>query len=176
MKNVLISLFAFVIFSCEHNIPIANLEFIRIEKNSKYESDYFLYFSSDIELNENLSKEHNGARLKCFFKTANITDENFKDYNKYILKSIDKIEMTSVFSNKKVNNYKTTISFKKYKKDGDSDFLKEHEISEILKLINKKTNCLSCVVTAVTFMNTTKRYISNTMCLPKNELKKAMEK
>ncbi|WP_157578124.1 hypothetical protein, partial [Tenacibaculum ovolyticum] len=52
-----------LIFYCRHqvinhNIPIANIEFVKIEENTKYENSFYLYFTSDIELTDNLRKEH----------------------------------------------------------------------------------------------------------------------
>ncbi|WP_157578305.1 hypothetical protein, partial [Tenacibaculum ovolyticum] len=52
-----------LIFYCRHqvinhNIPIANIEFVKIEKDNKLETYYDLFFTSDIELTDNLRKEH----------------------------------------------------------------------------------------------------------------------
>ncbi len=181
MKHLLTSLILFALLSCEHNIPIANLEFNKVEKNQKYKNSYFLYFSSDIELIDNLSNKHTGARLKCFFNRK-IDDKDFTKNNGYTLSSVQDLQkITSDYlpsSNSNLYHYSVKVRFTGEKEGSTAETLGEREREkepEILKLLNTKPACLNCVVTAVTFMSTTNRYVSNTMCLPKKELKNVIE-
>ncbi len=177
MKYIIISLFALGMFSCSHNIPIANLEFEKIVKNDKNKNSYFLYFSSDVELLKNLHINHNGARVECFFKGDNVEEKDFIDNHSYTLTSVNGIKtIPNPKFSEQLYYYYVKVRFVKSDNNGSSDFLDEKNIPEISTLLSKKPNCLSCVITAVTYMNTTKRYISNTMCLPKDELKKVVEK
>ncbi len=169
MKNILIALISLLFFSCNHDIPIANIEFIKIEKNNKYENSFFIYFSSDVELIENLQKEHSGLTVKCFLIDDIINKNYFSDYKGYYLQSI--------WDESKLINKTSKKHFYKIKARFYSDIGNNKKVTERVKqTINKNDiNCLSCVATSVAYMNVSNRYISNTMCLPKKEIKKVMK-
>jgi len=176
-KHIILLLVISLVFYCRHkvlnhNIPIANIEFVKIEKNDEYENSFFLYFSSDIELIENLKKEHTGGlTIKCFFLDKIINENDFSDYKSYYLQSRwNKSELINKTSKEYI--YKVNAVFR-----DNIDSKKEKIIKGINEFINENnTNCLSCVATSVAYMNIPKRYISNTMCISKKELKKVMKK
>ncbi len=176
MKNILVVLISLFFFSCNHNIPIANIEFIKIKKNNKYENSFFIYFSSDVELIENLKKEHFGTpRIDCFFKNERISKKDFVDYKGHISNSVGDLEL---ISKKTKYNYKIEVFFEQKGIEKHSNNpIKQGKIvlKKLKEEFEKQTDCANCAVNAVTFMNTTKRYISNTMCLPKKEITKVME-
>ncbi|WP_435254390.1 hypothetical protein [Tenacibaculum sp. A30] len=175
MKNILIILISILFFSCNHDIPIANIQFIKIEKNDKYENSFFLYFKSDVELIENLQKEHLGARVDCFFKNERVNKRDYADYKGFILSSVGDLELISK-KDKYTYKIKTFFEQEGIEKYSNNP-IKQGEIilKKLQEDIDKQTECANCAVTAVTFMNTTKRYISNTMCLPKTEIKKVLK-
>ena len=174
MKYLLIGLLSLFMFSCSHNIPIANLEFVKIEKNNKYKNSFFLYFSSDIELIGNLEKNHDAQYLECFFKKMDINMNNFFDYKGYSLNSVMGLILISKTSNKYTYKIKTSFEDKNSNLGGIEE--SERVMKGVTKFMTKDNiNCLSCIFTASAFMNTTSRYISNTMCLPKEEIKKVMK-
>ena len=174
-KILLISVILFTLLSCNHNIPIANLKFTKIEKDNKHDDYYNLYFSSDIELIENLKKSELGsARFNCFFDKIQFNNQS--DYNKYLgyyLRASRDIKEVS--KKKSMYNYVVEVTFDKKVKDNSSYFLNKKDISNILNLLNTGDKCLNCAITSVTVLSTTKRYVSNTMCLPKSEIKKVMK-
>ena len=162
--------------SCNHNIPTANITFTKIENINSQKMFYDLYFSSDIEIIENLKKSKLGsARFNCFFDKIQFNNQN--DYNKYLgyyLRASGEIKEIS--KENSMFNYVVEVTFDKKTKDNSSYFLKKEDISNILNLLNKGNKCLSCAITSVTVLNVTKRYVSNTMCLPKSEVNKVMKK
>lgn len=178
-KHIVVILIISLIFYCRyrlinHSIPIANIEFVKIEKNDEYENSFFLYFSSDIELIENLKKEHNIARVKCFFLNKSIDENDFAAYKGYQLRSVRDLILVSEMSNQ--YTYKIKASVKDNRSNIGSEEKTEKVMTAIAKFMNEgNLNCLSCVATSVAYMNIPKRYISKTMCLPKEELKKVMK-
>lgn len=178
----IIALFTFITFFREHNIPIANLEFEKIEidssPNLKDYHYYYVYFSSDLELIDNLQEKHIGPMLGCFFKDSNVNKKDFTDKNyKYILGAVGNIKTLS--NNLSTNNtyhYKAYVELRKYDKNILSEIdIDEKDLPEILELLESQESCLSCAVTAVTMLNVVKRYVSNTMCLPKEEVEKLLK-
>ena len=178
MKNLILLITAiFILSACSHNIPIANIEFTKIENNPKNKNSYLLYFSSDVELIDNLLDEHTGVLLRCLFKDRIINEDDFTKYDKYLLRSSrDMMLITEPSLSDSLYYYSIVIRFVKSDNNGSTDFLNKKDIPEITKLLNQKPNCLSCAVSAVAYMNITKRYVSHTMCLPKSEINKVMKK
>lgn len=168
-----------LIFYCRHqlinhNIPIANIEFVKMEKNKEYENSFYLYFTSDIELIENLKKEHNRARVDCFFKNKKIDENDYIDYKGFLLSSVGYLKLNSKTTK---YNYviKTFFETKKYDNSLSSADRKNIVLKGVLNLLNKDPKCISCIATAVTMYGMPKRYISNTMYIPKENIKKIME-
>ncbi|WP_157578239.1 hypothetical protein, partial [Tenacibaculum ovolyticum] len=160
-----------LIFYCRHqvinhNIPIANIEFVKIEKNKEHENSFFLYFSSDIELIQNLDKEHIGARVDCFFKNKKINENDYIDYKGYFLSSVGDLKLKSKTTK---YNYAIKTFFKREGYDNISSNLYDEEklvLKGVSNLLNKEPKCISCVANSIAYMNIPKRYISNTMYIP----------
>ncbi|WP_422090776.1 hypothetical protein [Tenacibaculum ovolyticum] len=167
-----------LIFYCRHqvlnhDIPIANIEFVKIEKDNKVEGYYDLFFTSDIELIKNLEKKHTGARVDCFFKNKKINKRYYIDYKGCLLSSVGNLKSKTSKYNYVINTF-----FKREGYDNISSNLYDEEklaLKRVSNLLNKEPNCISCVVTSVGYMGMPKRYISNTMYIPKENIKKIME-
>ena len=87
MKYLTISLICLLTFGCKHHLPIAKLEFIKIEKNQEYENSYYIHFSSDIELMERLSEKYVSPKLNCFTdKPKKVNKNDFIEKNNFRLK------------------------------------------------------------------------------------------
>lgn len=165
MKKVLILTLMFLISACNHNIPKANLEFIKIEKDNKFDNYYNLYFTSDIEIIDRLKQsELSKARFNCVF--------NKNKLNYYLRASGD---LTFISNKNSIYNYFIKVKFDKKTKDNSTYFFIKEDFSNILEMLNESEDCLSCTITAVTILNVTKRYVSNTMCLPKTKIIKVMK-
>ncbi len=172
MKNLILLITAiFILSSCSHNIPIANIEFTKIEKDTKSDKYYNLYFSSDIELINNLQNGYAYTRMDCFLENENFKKNDFVDFSNigYALTSVGNLKLVS-----KNDKYKYRISV--FFDNNDTNSKKEIKVIPIIKeLLKEKPDCLSCVISAVAFMSVKERYTSNTMCLPKSEINKVME-
>lgn len=150
--------------SCNHNLPIAKIRFVRIDRENSLKGYYFLVFDSDIELKEMLSKDFTGERLSCFFLKRND--------NKLIEDQIINgggLELTSVGCFEAISNkgyrYKVNVTFRNQENNVSAGRMRNQDIEELKRLFNTY-DCISCVVNAVTFMDITNRYISETMCVP----------
>ena len=157
---------SFFLVSCSHNIPTANLSFNSIVNDDNINS-YFLSFNSDIELNNSLKNKHLGARFKCVLE---------RDYDQFILLSLDTLNLTSKSNN--LYTYQVDISF-------HNDSIGGHDGYSILKLTEKEAllhiaqlneDCIECEIHAVAFFGLTKEYHSNPMCLPKEKVLEASKK
>ncbi|GAA4113341.1 hypothetical protein GCM10022393_12280 [Aquimarina addita] len=169
MKYVLIITFSLLMFSCTHDIPIAHLEFIKIEKNDAYENSFFITFRSDVELINNLEKEHSGLILKCFYTDKKIDEDAFIHHKGYYLESIWG-ESELISNTQKGYVYKAT-TFVYDSMDPDNNRSKD-----IYQFTNSNVDCMSCVASSVAYMNIPNRYISETMCIPANGIKKLVTK
>ena len=178
-KYIIFITIILLIFYCRHqvlnhDIPIANIEFVKIEKNIEYENSFYLYFTSDIELTDNLRKEHVNGGITCFFLNKSISKNDFSNDKGFILSSVSDLELKSKTTK---YNYvvKTFFKTKIYDNNLSSVDRKNIVLKEVSNLLNKEPNCISCVATSVGYMGMPKRYISNTMYIPKENIKKIME-
>ncbi|WP_064967187.1 hypothetical protein [Tenacibaculum ovolyticum] len=169
-----------LIFYCRHqvinhDIPIANIEFVKIEKENGIDGYYNLFFTSDIELTDNLRKEHTGGRIDCFFKNKKIKESDYINYKGYFLSSVGDPKLKSKATK---YNYVISTSFERKGYDNISSNLDDEEklvLKGVSNLLNKDPKCISCIATAVTMYGMPKRYISNTMYIPKENIKTIME-
>lgn len=177
-RYLILILVVSLVFYCRHklvnhNIPIANIEFDKIENDKEIKGYYDLYFISNLELIENLKKNHDAQYLECFFKRMTINMNNFFNYKGFALKSVGELELVSKKSNKYTYKIETSFEDKSSNLSGGKE--NERVMKAITKFMNEDNdNCLSCVFTASAFMNVPKRYISNTMYIQKEELQKVL--
>lgn len=171
MKKLILLLTIIIINSCRHNIPIAKINFNKIEKDKKADGYFDLYFSSDKELINSL-KGYAYIQLDCFFKDKRIDKKDYKILTNYTLSSVGELQL---ISEKKSFNYIGNLFLKNNNINIGTEEVREKTKHKISELINKNDDCLSCVITAVAYMNTKERYISETMCLPNAEIKKILK-
>ena len=169
-KILILFCYLFLVACQDHNIPIANLEFDKFEKESNSKHYFYLHFYSDVELIESLHRDLLGGRIECFFIDREIIEDDFTDYKGYALCSVGDLELLT-----KTPTYKYKIeSFFKLKGvdtvSANPTISNRNALNGAIQELKEDPNCISCVVTSVTMLNLTKRYISNTMCVPKSDL------
>lgn len=170
MKKLILIFIAINTLSCNHNIPIAKIEFIKIQKDKEIDDYFDLYFSSNKELINSLN-DYAYIQLDCFFQNKKITKKDYKKLNNYTLSSVGELKLVSKTTD---YNYIINTFFKNNGSSVSTNEERQKTKSSITELININDDCLSCVITAVALMNTKERYISDTMCLPKIEIRKVI--
>ncbi len=175
MKKILITILILTLLSCAGSyIPKANLKFIKINKKKslKYKNiySYYLYFSSDINLEENFNKKKTITALDCFFKKNKVEDKDFYSYGLYPMKiNSSSLKLSSRY--KKDSLYYTEIYF--YERNSSNNSYSTVSKNEYLKKINalsKDMSSFKCAIRIVPLYRFGKKYISNTMLLPKSEI------
>lgn len=171
MKNsMLILCICGLLNGCDHNIPIANLQFKKFEKGEDYD---YLYFSSDVELIENLHKHHVGARFRCLFtekKTILFKDTRERNEEIYYSNGRLNLDTTTIYSDNNYHYIAKLFYVKNINFGSNSEIIEGEEVKKLLKDLE----CLPCVVEAVAYMHLTKPYISNTMCIPTFQILKKL--
>ncbi|WP_197474477.1 hypothetical protein, partial [Tenacibaculum ovolyticum] len=127
-----------------------------------------------IELTDNLRKEHVNGGITCFFLNKSIDENDFYNDKGFILSSVSDLELKSKTTK---YNYvvKTFFKTKRYDNNISSNDRENIVLKGVLNLLKEEPNCISCVATSVGYMGMPKRYISNTMYIPKENIKKIME-
>ena len=160
-KLILFSIGVVALYACDHNLPIAKLKFLKVEKVPQQKDYYYIWFTSDIELKNRLKEKHIGAHLTCFpSSTGEICEDNFG--REYDFKIISFNDMKEIDNTPYTYRVKTVLQ-------SDATSESENSVKQLyFKTIiqDNKTHCFPCAVYAVTYMNITKRYISETMCIP----------
>ncbi|WP_197474478.1 hypothetical protein, partial [Tenacibaculum ovolyticum] len=120
-------------------------------------------------------KEHVDGGITCFFLNKSIDENDFSNDKGYFLSSVSDLKLKSKTTK---YNYVIKTSFEREGYDNISRNLydeKQVVLKGVLNLLKKEPNCISCVVTSVGYLGMPKRYISNTMYIPKENIKKIME-
>ncbi len=157
--------------SCiDHKIPKANIQFEEVIKN-KLENIYYLSISSDINIDSLLIEKGGKPRIICpLGEKGDFTEEDIKDFNSFIIGMDFKKNNSS--KSKYENQYITEINFiDNTKKRLSERFLNKDEIVDLIKSIK----CLSCKIEYRFFMDTRKPYLSNSMCIPVENMLKVIE-
>ncbi|WP_010182765.1 hypothetical protein [Aquimarina agarilytica] len=166
MKLITITFLLSLFISCGHELPIAKIEFDKIEK-TEVEDYYKLYFHSDIELVKLIGEDFNSPMIKCFLdKKKTIIKDDFVNNTAIYFKSVSDFKQLSKLDSGYIYSAETFFS---NPKDNSNKGLTTKDYDNLKQLINK-LGCVQCVVTAVTYLNTKSRYISESMCIPKEKL------
>ncbi|WP_103068690.1 hypothetical protein [Aquimarina sediminis] len=173
LLTVSIGIFYFVSCSKDHNIPQANLNYLKfkpIDKKHPILDIYNVNFSSDIAIDSLLKEIGGDPYLFCSLSNENIDFgiEATGINNPHLSGSFEKVKSSPKIE--KLHYYTAEVIF--YNADHSSE---EYLSKEFLKNHISKIECINCKVVNRFFMDTRKPYISNSMCIPVEDILKALD-
>ncbi len=182
----LMIVFFIIIFSnsCfkDNGIPKANLEFLEFRKHDSKENfinTYKIKFLSDVAINDKVFKKADAPHLTCLLtKTKDFTIKDIDNAKIKILgyfdgqnvgSEIEPNEKSEVLYENKKNEYEIDIIF--YDNKG-SNIIDSPE-NDLKKLLLDKS-CIPCKLEQRFYLNTNKPYLSHPMCIPTEDILKAL--
>ncbi len=175
----------FSLISCfrDNNIPKANLEFIEFKK-SNIKSDvidiYQIKFLSDLEISNSVFEHRGFPHLMCLL--TNEKDFGIKDIDNAEIRLIGYIKSKGIYKNldNAVNNkilnktkkfeYEIEILFYNHT-ESDNKYSSKNDIEK--NLLN--LSCVTCKLEKRYYLNTSKPYLSNPMCIPTENIIKVIK-
>ncbi len=157
----------------DNGIPKANLEFIEFKKHYSKEgalSTYKIKFLSDVAISDEVFKKADTPHLTCLltekkdFTIKDIDNAQFKILGYFESLNIEK----RIDSNKK-SEYEIDIVF--YDNQGGN--IVNSPENDLKKLFLDKS-CIPCKLEQRFFMETYKFYLSNSMCIPVEDILKVI--
>ncbi len=167
-----ITCLTFISCSKDHNIPQAHLnylEFTPIAKKHPVLDIFEVDFTSDIQIDSLINEKGGSPSFICLFtdqKNFGINEViNSKHNISGYLKEDDK-QMTP----QGAYRYTALVKFHN-NNDEKKEYLSKNDIKKLLL----KKQCIPCKIEDRFFMNTIKPYLSKPMCIPTQDILKAIE-
>lgn len=156
-----------------HNIPIANITFIKLETPKKKHpvlEQYDLYFTSDIPIDSILLEKGDLPRLYCPLTIEDKKDFTVDDLNENENHFSGFFEKTDLIPQKK-GTYNFVAKMRFYSKEEKDKYLNKEQIRQLIS--NK--NCIIGKIEEKFYMNTYMPYLSNSLCIPVNDILKVLQ-
>lgn len=166
----------------DNGIPKANLKFVELKKNNLKNNTINIYnikFLSDLEISNSVFKNRSLPHLTCLLtnkKDFGITDIDNAEIrlvgyfeSKDVYKNIDTLKKNKTLNKTKEFQYEVKVVFYNNIKSNN----KYSSKSDIDKnLLNAP--CVTCKLEKRFYLNTSKPYLSHPMCIPVEDILKAL--